>query len=247
MSTTGIRTFTNNNYTTTGNLNATTATITNLTVTNSSNTYLTIQKRADIVHPVQVPMFRRVITLLNGSTGLYLNSVDGLYVGMPATGQSMTITGNITAINTITNLVSFSSVTGSGAYIGGIITFYTPTSLGVLALDYLTLSGMTLTITPYTISSVPIWYTGLSFVNIPTDNSCFYEFNFIIYAPYNTKTLSFSSSTISINGTSYTLNGYNNLNIGPTTITYILQTIKIISGTTSSSQTYSVFTTIQGI
>ena len=67
MSTAGIRTFTNNNYTTTGNLNATTATITNLTVTNSSNTYLTITKRADIVHPMQVPMFRRVITSLYNS------------------------------------------------------------------------------------------------------------------------------------------------------------------------------------
>ena len=166
---------------------------------------------------------------------------------MSATGSGMSITGNITAINTATNLVSFSSITGGGVSIGCIITFYTPTSLGVLALDYLTLSGMTLTITPYTISSVPIWYTGLSFVNIPTDNSCFYEFNFIIYAPYNTKTLSFSSSTISINGTSYTVNGYNNLKIGPTTITYILQTIKIISGVSSSSQTYKVFTTIQGI
>ena len=245
MSTAGIRTFNNSNYTTTGNLNATTATINNLTVTNSSNTYLTIAKRADVVYPVQTQMFRKFITLLNGSSGVYLSDISGLVVGMVPASQGVTITGNITAINTTTNLVSFSNI--SGASIGFLITFYTPTNLGVLALDYNTLTGMTLTITPYTIASVPIWYTGISFVNIPTDNSCIYEFNFIIFAPYNTKTLSFSNSTISINGTSYTLNGYNNLNIGPTTITYILQTIKIISGTSSSSQTYSVFTTIQGL
>ena len=245
MSTTGIRTFTNNNYTATGNLNATTATINNLTVTNSSSTYLTIQKRADVVNPITTPMFRKFITALNGSTGVYLADISGLVVGMVPTGSLLTITGNITAINTTTNLVSFSSITG--ATVGGLITFYTTTNLGVLALDYNTLTGMTMTITPYTIASVPIWYTGISFVNIPTDNSCMYEFNFIIFAPANTKTLSFSNSTISINGTSYTLNGYNNLSIGPTTITYILQTIKIISGNTSSAQTYSIFTTIQGL
>jgi hypothetical protein len=74
-----------------------------------------------------------------------------------------------------------------------------------------------------------------------------YEFNFIICAPNNTKTLSFSSGTISINGTSYPVNGYNNLSIGPTNITYILQTIKILSGTTSANQTYTIITTIQGI
>ena len=241
MSTTGIRTFTNSNYTTTGNLNASTATINNFTITNSTNTYLTIAKRCDVVNPVQVPMFRKFITGLNGSAGVYVSDTIGLYVGMTAVGQGISITGNITAINTTTNLVSFSYITGTS--IGFLITFYTPTNLGGLALDYNTMTGMTLTITPYTISSVPIWYTGISFVNIPTDNSCVYEFNFIIFAPNNTKTLSFSNSTISINGTGYTLN----LNIGPTNITYILQTIKIISGTTSSSQTYSIFTTIQGL
>ena len=67
MSTTGIRTFTNSNYTTTGNLNASTATINNLTITNSTNTYLTIAKRADVVHPVQVPMYRKFITGLYSS------------------------------------------------------------------------------------------------------------------------------------------------------------------------------------
>ena len=67
-STTGIRTFNNNNYTATGNLNASTATITNLTTTNSSSNYLTIQKRADVVHPVNVPMYRKFITGLYGGT-----------------------------------------------------------------------------------------------------------------------------------------------------------------------------------
>ncbi len=64
-----------------------------------------------------------------------------------------------------------------------------------------------------------------------------------IQRPY----LSISSSTISINGINYPVNGYNNLTIGPTNITYILQNLKILSGTTSANQTYTIITTIQGI
>ena len=249
-STTGIRTFNNNNYTATGNLNASTATITNLTTTNSSSNYLTIQKRADVIHPVNVPMYRKFITGLYGGTGVYLSDVSGIVITtMSAVGSGITIGGgSVVSVNPTTNLVTFGSITG--ATVGGLICFYNLSNLGVLAIDYNTLKGMTLTITPFinsTVNSTPIWYTGISFVNIPTDNNCVYEFNFIIFAPYNTKTLTFSNSTISINGTSYSLNGYNNLTIGPSTITYILQTFKIISGTTSTSQTYSIFTTVQGI
>ncbi len=53
---TGIRTFNSSNYTTTGNLSATTASITTLNAVNSTNTNLTIQKRSDVVHPVVTPL-----------------------------------------------------------------------------------------------------------------------------------------------------------------------------------------------
>jgi hypothetical protein len=196
---------------------------------------------------VVTPLFRKFVLITGTSISFAtLSNVDGLIIGMTAYGTG--IAGPlITAINTTTNQVTFSA-TVTVTY-GQLITFYSST-LEVLALDYLTLQGMTLTITPYVLTTVPqvvVWYTGLSFVNIPTDNTCVYEFNFIICAPNNTKTLSFSSGTISINGTSYPVNGYNNLSIGPTNITYILQTIKILSGTTSANQTYTIITTIQGI
>lgn len=245
---TGIKTLTSTNYTTTGNLNATTAAVETLNAVNSNNTYLTIQKRSDIVHPVETPLYRKFTTLSTG-TGyvLQLSNLNNLVVGMAITGSGIAANSVITAISTLgDNRITINN-TATNISVGQIVTFYS-SILGVLALDYATLQGMTLTITPYTISSVPVWYTGLSFVNIPTDNTCVYEFNFIIYAPYNTKTLSFSNTTISINGTSYPVNGYNNLIIGPTTITYLLQTIKIISGFTSAAnQTYTILTTIQGL
>ena len=244
---TGIKTFTSSNYTTTGNLSAATAAVTTLNAVNSNNTNLTIQKRSDVVHPVDTPLYRKFTTLATGSGYvLQLANLNNLVVGMAVTGTGIAANSTISAISTLgDNRITINNV-ATNISTGQIVTFYSST-LGVLALDYATLQGMTLTITPYTISSVPVWYTGLSFVNIPTDNTCVYEFNFIIYAPYNTKTLSFSNATMSINGNSYPVNGYNNLIIGPTTITYILQTIKMISGLTSANQTYTILTTIQGL
>lgn len=254
---TGIRTFNSTNYTTTGNLSTTNATITNLKVQQGLNMNLTIQKRSDIVHPVDTPLYRKfVLTTGSAITVVTLSNVDGLFINMTAQFDILIPTTTIVAINKTTNQITFNNaVTVTN---GQVVILYKPT-LTTLDLDYITLQGMTITITPYTLQLIAnatvqpynaVWYTGLTFVNIPTDNNCIYEFNFIIYTPNctNAKQLSFSSSTIKINGISYNVNGYNSLSIAPITINYILQNIKILSGSTSStSQTYTIITTIQGI
>ena len=117
-----------------------------------------------------------------------------------------------------------------------------------LIIDFNFITSLNISISPMTYSGIPRWYNTVIFRNIPSTNNTTYTFNFIIYAPANTKTLLFNQPLINVNLSNYTNNGYLNLTITQTNISYIYQTIKIISGSTdSTTQTYSVFSTCTGI